>query len=83
MFFSAANSTEAEQAEKSAKNSAIYYKSVPKSGDVTREMKMIASSFVDVVAIGAFNSIIYVADSAKGFFAIEIFEMDFSEPRPL
>ena len=57
---------------------------MPKSGEVTRETKMIADSFVDVVAIGAFNYFIYVADSAKGFFAIEVYDDDeFSEPRSL
>lgn len=47
-------------------------------------MKMIASGFTDVVAIGSFGGFIYVADSEDGFYAIEAFLNDeFSEPRPI
>jgi len=51
---------------------------------VTSDVKLIDNSFSDVVAIGAFNEYLYVADKAKGFFAVEVFGNDeFSEARPL
>jgi hypothetical protein len=58
---------------------------MPKSGEISTDLKMIATGFTDVVSIGTYdNQFIYVADSTQGFFAIESFTDDeFSQPRPI
>ena len=57
---------------------------MPKTGEVTSDVKMIASGFSDVVAIGSIGGFIYVADSEMGFYAIEAYlDDEFSEPRPI
>ena len=51
-------------ADDDSEQSAIYYKSMPKSGEISTDLKMIATGFTDVVSIGTFdNQFIYVADS--------------------
>ena len=57
---------------------------MPKSGEISKEVKMIGTGFTEIAAIGSFGSFIYVADAQDGFFAIESFAGDeFSKPRDM
>ena len=81
LFYSGPDAT----LENDAENSAVYYKRLPRSGEIAKDLKMIGTGFTDVVAIGSFdNSFVYIADADLGFFAMEAFENDeFSEPVPI
>ena len=84
LFFAGEDQNDGGNAS-SSENSAIYYKHVPSDGEVSSEVKKISNAFENVVSIGTFdNSFLYIADAAKGFFAIEVMPDDeFSEPRPI
>lgn len=83
LFYAGADSTVAESV--SGQRPALYYKNMPKSGEITTRAKMISNQFEQIVSIGSFDTqFIYVADAVKGFFAIESFKDDqFSAPRPI
>ena len=67
-----------------AKRTALYYKHIPKPDEASPNVSMISGGFSDIVSIGSMTGFLYVADSEKGFFAVETFPDDmFSEPRPL
>jgi hypothetical protein len=53
LFYSAqdSNSTIPEDG-----NMAIYYKNMPKSGEISADLRMIANGFEDIVSIGTFDN---------------------------
>lgn len=72
------------EAEAGDERTAIYYKKLPKTGEIIKEVDIIANGFSEIVSIGSFGNYIYVADSELGFYAIEhLPDGDFSEPRPM
>ena len=87
LYFSAATEKDEDESVDGydrVKNTAIYYKNMPKSGKNEKETKLISDKFKDIVQIAAFDSFIYVADQSKGFYAIEAFGNDeFSDPRQI
>jgi len=90
LYFSGGEATEQDgddsdsDSEEETKNSAIYYKNMPKTGEIGMETKLISEKFRDVVSISVVDKFIYVADQSKGMYAIEAFENDeFSEPRKM
>ena len=64
---------------------ALYAKPLPNSGEIAKEVSIIADGFTEIVSIGSFGGWIYVADSELGFYGIEYDQMtmNFSEPRSL
>ena len=62
---------------------AIYYKNIPRTGEVHSVVNKVAGGFEGLAGVGSYDEFIYVADS-RGVQAIEAFQNgDFSEPRPL
>lgn len=71
-----------DESGEETKNSAIYYKNMPKTGEIGMETKLISDKFRNVVSISVVDKYIYIADQSHGMYAIEAFENDeFSEPR--
>ena len=52
-------------------NTAIYFKAVPKSGQVSQQINFVTDQFQDVVSLSTIDNFIYVADGEEGFYAIE------------
>lgn len=62
---------------------AVYYKNIPRTGEVHSVVNKVAGGFEGLVDVGSYDEFIYVADS-RGIMAIEAYQNgDFSEPRPL
>ena len=63
---------------------AIYYKNVPKTGEITPIVNRVIDGFTDLVSVTAIDEFIYFADSNLGVFAIEAYpDGTFSEARPI
>ena len=78
------DSDDDNDSESTVKNTAIYYKNLPKADTKSEDPRMITDSFKDISTISAFDSFIYVADKSMGLYAIEAFGNDeFSEPRKM
>ena len=64
--------------------SAIYYKNVPKTGEITPIVHRVIDGFEDLVSVTAIDEFIYFADSELGIFAVESYQDGtFSEARPI
>lgn len=82
LFF--AGLDEADSATSGSEKSAIYYKNMPRSGEVSDNAKLIAGGFSDIVAISNLGSHIYIADKSQGLFSIEALpEDEFSTPKQI
>ena len=81
-FVGPADDTDSAASE--SESSAIYYKNMPRSGEVSDTTKLIASGFSNIVSISSLGGYIYVADNFKGLYSIEAFpEDEFSAPKPI
>ena len=54
---------------------ALYAKPLPSSGDIAKDVTIIADGFTEIVSIGSFGGWIYVADAELGFYGIEYDQM--------
>ena len=80
LFFISADNNK----ENATSTSAVYYKNVPRTGEVTGVVNRVIGGFEDLVSVVTLDEFIYVADSTVGIFAIESYrDGTFSEPRPI
>lgn len=70
--------------QNSTSTSAVYYKNVPKTGEVTSVVNKVIDGFQNLVSVAVFDEFIYIADSTQGIFAIEAYTNGtFSERRTI
>ena len=52
---------------------AVYYKNIPRTGEVHSVVMKVAGGFENVVSVASYDEFIYVADGEKGIVAIEAY----------
>jgi len=63
---------------------AIYYKNVPRTGEITPIVHRVIDGFEDIISVTAIDEFIYFADSNLGIFTVEAYQDGtFSEARPI
>lgn len=63
---------------------AIYYKNVPKTGEISSVVHRVIDGFEDIISVTAIDEFIYFADSNLGIFTVEAYQDGtFSEARPI